>query len=69
MSFKLYEYVENMLTALPLDIEGITRTQATNHLFTVNDHTWKLSEESQNITSQSSYTYAMQDIDKTVRQR
>jgi len=62
VTFNLYEYVENMLTELPRDMEGIARTQATNHLFTVNDYAWKLSEESQNITRQSSYTYAKQDI-------
>jgi hypothetical protein len=39
------EYVKNMLTELPEDMEGTAPTPAGNHLFTVNKEATKLSED------------------------
>jgi len=40
----MYEYVDKMLTELPVDMNGAARTPAANHLFNVNPDAKKLSE-------------------------
>ena len=42
----MYEYVDNMLTELPMDMNRMARTPAANHLFNVNLDAKKLPEAS-----------------------
>jgi len=41
----MYDFIEKMLTELPLDIQGTAKTPAAKDLFTVSDNAKKLPEE------------------------
>jgi len=45
VKISMYDYIDKLLTELPLDINGSIKTPGTSHLFNVNKDTTKLLEE------------------------
>ena len=45
VKISMYNYIDKLLTELPLDINGSIKTPGTSHLFNVNKDTTKLLEE------------------------